>query len=848
MWKTTLKGLLAHKLRMALTALAVVLGVGFIAGTYVLTDTMNETFDNLFSDVTAGVDVYVRSQAEFESFSGGSRHPIPEELLAEVRAVEGVEVAAGSVSGYAQLVDRNGEAVTPNGPPTIGTSFGPPALSPATEFRAGGPPRDRSDVVIDAATAEEHGFEVGDEVRVLLVGGAREFTITGIVGFGEADNLAGATLAIFDLETAQRVLDRKGVFDAIEVAGADDVRAAELRTRIAEVLPSGIEAETGTDVAEQQSATLQSNLGFFNIALLVFAGIALFVGAFIIYNTFSITVAQRTKEFALLRALGASPSQVMTSVVVEALLVGLVASAIGLGGGILIAIGLRALLASFGIELPSGSLELLPRTIIVSLVVGTLVSLVSSILPARRAAKTSPMEALRESVPHAGGFSTRRTVAGGLVTALGAALLSFGLFGDTTEPASLVGAGAFVIFIGVAILTPLFSGPLARVLGSPVATVFHMPGVLARQNAARNPKRTASTAAALMIGLALVGLVSIFGASLKASTTKIFEESVKSDFTITSTSFGGQAPFSPQIAVEAERRPEIGVATPTRFGQWRRAGNQLLFVTAVDPEAWPQVADIEVSEGRLSSLSDGGVFLFDRVADDLGLGVGDVLEMEFAASGAQQVPVDGTFANKSLIGTDYLISLNTYDENFPERVDITVFVKAAKGVPLSDARAALQDVTKRFPGVQIEDQAELEARSADQVDQLLGLVTALLGLALVIALLGITNTLALSVFERTRELGLLRAVGMSRRQARSMIRWESVIIAVIGALLGLVIGAFFGWALVEALASEGITELAIPGGQLILYVILAAIAGVVAAIPPARRAARLNVLEAIGTE
>jgi putative ABC transport system permease protein len=342
--------------------------------------------------------------------------------------------------------------------------------------------------------------------------------------------------------------------------------------------------------------------------------------------------------------------------------------------------------------------------------------------------------------------------------------------------------------------------------------------------------------------------VSIFGASLKASTTKIFEESVKSDFTITSTSFGGQAPFSPQVAVEAERRPEIAVATPTRFGQWRRAGNQLLFVTAVDPKSWPQVADIEVTEGKLSSLSDGGVFLFDRVAEDLGLGVGDALEMEFAASGTQQVPVDGIFANKSLIGTDYLISLNSYDRNFPERVDVTVFVKAAEGLALPDARAALEDVAKDFPSVQVEDQAELEARSAAQVDQLLGLVTALLGLALVIALLGITNTLALSVFERTRELGLLRAVGMSRRQARSMIRWESVIIAVIGALLGLVIGAFFGWALVEALASEGITELAIPGGQLIVYVVLAALAGIVAAIPPARRAARLNVLDAIATE
>jgi putative ABC transport system permease protein len=847
-WKTTIKGLLAHKLRMALTALAVVLGVGFIAGTYVLTDTMNKTFDNLFSDITAGVDVYVRAESEFESFSGGSRHPIPESILADVQAVDGVELAAGSVSGYAQLVDKDGEAITPNGPPALGASWGPAELAPALEVRTGEPPRGPRDVVIDAATARKHGFRIGDEIRVLLVGGSERFTLSGIVGFGEADNLAGATLAAFELETAQRVLDRKGVFDAIEIAGDDGVPSDTLRRRIAEVLPPGVEAETGQDVAEEQASSLQSNLGFFNLALLIFAAIALFVGAFIIYNTFSITVAQRTKEFGLLRALGASGTQVMTSVVVEALIVGLVASTVGVAAGILIALGLRALLSTFGIDIPSGSLELLPRTVIVSLLVGTVVSLVSSILPARRAARTSPMEALRESEPRPGGFSPRRTVAGTAVTVVGGAILASGLFGDAPEPASLMGAGAFVVFLGVAILTPLFAGPLAALIGSPFAGVFNVPGKLARQNAARNPKRTASTAAALMIGLALVGLVSIFAASLKASTTKIFEESVKADFTITSTSFGGQAPFSPRVAVEAGRLPEVAAASPTRFGQWRRAGNQLLFVTAIDPRTWPQVADIEVSRGRLSDLSNGGVFLFHRVAEDLGLGVGDRLTMEFAASGPQEVPVAGIFTNKSLVGTDYLISLKTYNQNFPEHVDTTVLVKAAPGVAPEDARAALTKVEKKFPGIQVEDQTELEERSAAQVDQLLGLVTALLGLALVIALLGITNTLALSVFERTRELGLLRAVGMSRRQARSMIRWESVIIAIIGALLGLVIGVFFGWALVEALADEGITELAIPGGQLLLYVLLAAIAGVVAAIPPARRAARLNVLEAIGAE
>jgi putative ABC transport system permease protein len=849
MWKTTIKGLMAHKLRMALTALAVVLGVGFIAGTYVLTDTMNRTFDNLFIDATAGVDVYVQSASSFESQAGGSRAPFSEDLLDDVRSVEGVEAAAGTVTGYAQIVDKSGEAITPNGPPALGVSWPTEQeLTGTLTLRSGAPPQDSGDVVIDAATAAKAGFRVGDQVTILFVGRPRDFTLSGITGFGSADNLAGATLAAFELGTAQRVLDRIGQFDAIEVAGEDGVSPAELSARIQAVLPPRLEAETGQNVADQQSSALQENLSFFNTALLVFAAVALFVGAFIIYNTFSITVAQRTKEFALLRALGASGTQVMVSVIVEALLVGLVASVVGLGAGILIALGLQALLSAFGIDLPSTGFQLLPRTVVVSLLVGTVVSLVSSILPARRAARTSPMEALRAAAPGAAGWSTRRTIAGALVTAAGGAILGLGLFGDPGNPAAAVGAGALVVFIGVAVLTPLFAGPLASLLGLPLARLFNVPGSLARHNAARNPRRTASTAAALMIGLALVGLVGIFAASLKASTNQVLDESLKADFMISSTSFAGPAPFSPLIASEAAELPEIEAASPIRLGQWRRTNGQLLFVSAIDASTFSKVADIEVSQGSLASLEDDGVFLFARTADDLGLGIGDELAMEFAASGVQDMTVKGLFENKSLTNTDYLISLRTWEDNFPERVDSTVLAKAAPGVPPQEARSALDEVVERFPNVEVQDQSEIKQRSAAQVDSLLGLVTALLGLALVIALLGITNTLALSVFERTRELGLLRAVGMSRRQARSMIRWEAMIIAVIGALLGLAIGIFFGWALVEALADEGITELAIPGGQLLLYVVLAALAGVAAAVPPARRAARLNVLEAIGTE
>jgi putative ABC transport system permease protein len=580
---------------------------------------------------------------------------------------------------------------------------------------------------------------------------------------------------------------------------------------------------------------------------LVFAGVALFVGAFIIYNTFSITVAQRTQEFGLLRALGASGGQVMTSVVVEAILVGLIASVIGIGVGLLIAAGLNALLEAFGIDLPSSGLELQARTIVVSLSVGTLVTVASAILPARKAARVSPMEALREAAPQPARFSRLRILAGVLITLAGAAILMVGLMADVDQPIALVGAGALVVFLGVAFLAPLFAGLLARVVGAPAARLG-LTGKLAQKNAERNPRRTAATASALMIGLALVGLIGIFSASLKATTNKVVDESLKADFTISPTSITQLPMISPEVAEAVAAREEVGVVAPFRLGQFRNAKEQTLYIVGTDPSAFEQTADIEVSSGDLSSLTEDEVFLYAPTGDDLGLSVGEPLRVRFPATGAQELEVVGLFENKALLNADYIVSMDTFEENFPDAVDSSVFVTAAPGVDMATARRALDEVVEDYPSVRVQDQTETKEQAATQVDQLLGLVTALLGLALLIALLGITNTLALSVFERTRELGLLRAVGMMRRQARAMIRWESVIIAIIGALLGIAIGIFFGWALVTSLESEGISELDIPGGQLILYVVIAGLAGVIAAIPPARRAARLNVLEALQYE
>ena len=483
---------------------------------------------------------------------------------------------------------------------------------------------------------------------------------------------------------------------------------------------------------------------------------------------------------------------------------------------------------------------------IVSVIVGVVITVLSAIIPARRVARISPMEALREGAPASYSASRKRIVLGTLVTVVGMGLLLVGLFVEVEQELSYIGLGALVVFLGVATLAPLFARPLASVIGYPVRRLLAMPGLLAEQNATRNPKRTASTAAALMIGLALVGFVGIFAASSKASINETLDRSLKADFVIQSKSFASQV-ISPKLAQDLKEKDELAAVTPFRFGQFRSSGSSR-FVSATDPLTLPETADIGIVGGDLADLQDGGVFLYDVTAEDLGLGVGDTYEMVFAATGKVEAPVVGLFDDKTFVGTDYLISIETFDENFSERVDSSILVKTASGVALDEARAAVEEVAEAYPNVEVENQAEAKETYAGQIDQLLGLVTALLALALVIALLGITNTLALSVYERTRELGLLRAVGMSRRQTKSMIRWEAVIIVIIGAILGIAIGIFFGWALVTALEDEGITTFAIPGGQLIVYIVMAVLAGILAAIPPARRAAKLNVLEAIGTE
>jgi putative ABC transport system permease protein len=847
MRKATLKGLLAHKFRLAATALAIVLGVSFVAGTYVLTDTISATFTSLFDQVTKGIDVAVRSGDVFSGQQGETRDPIPEEVLNEVKRVDGVRIAEGSVTGFAQFLDKNGKPVTTGGAPTLGVSISSaPELQAGSTVRQGRLPSSPDEMVVDAQTASKHGFAPGDRVKVLLQGPARTFTVSGVIGFGAAGNLGGATLAGFTLPTAQEVLNRNGKFDEIDVVAADGVTPEQLRDRVRGVLDPRYEVLTGTELSEDSARAINDTFGrFLSIALLSFAFVALLVGGFLIFNTFTIIVAQRTRELALLRCLGASRRQVMGSVLLESLVVAVAASLVGLGLGVLIANGLKALLTGLlNFDLPTTGTVLLWRTVVVSLAVGVIVTMLAALLPALKATRVPPVAALQPETAFAPThFRKRRIVLGALITVVGIGLLLAGLFQDQGNRLVNVASGAVIVFFGVAVLSPLIARPLARLIGWPFARAFRLPGTLARENAMRNPRRTASTAAALMIGLALVTFVSIFAASIKASTTVTLDRTIAADYILNSDTF---TPFSPDLATRLADQPELGAVVGVRLGAFKLNGatKQL---SGIDPAAFDKVVKTEVLSGSLADLASGGLAVKEDVAKANGWKVGDRVSLQFPRGGTQQVPVEAIYKDNSVNG-DYLLALRDYERFYADQADTQLLVQVSPGTAPEASRAAIDRVLTDFPNVTVRDQAEYKAETAKQIDQVVNLFFALLALAVVIALFGIVNTLGLSIFERIRELGLLRAVGATRRQVRAMIRWEAVIIAVLGAVLGLAVGVFFGWTIVRALRSVGITEFALPGGQLVIFVVFAALAGVLAAVLPGRRAARVDVLRAITSE
>lgn len=855
MLTTTLRNITARKARLAMTGLAVVLGVAFMAGTLILTDTVRKTFDDLFADVYAGTDAVVRSTEVIDvPFGPEQRGPVPASVLEVVEDTPGVAAAEPAITFLAQLVTPDGEVVGGvNGPPSFGVNWSDVPGLGVFVIAEGNPPRGPDELVVDRGSAVDAGLAIGDEVTLLTSQPPRTFTIVGTATFGELDSPAGATVSLVTLEVAAELFGIPDAYAEIGVIATDGTTPDALVQSLGARLPDGTEAITGAERTVENQESFASALGFFNTFLLVFAVIALVVGSFIIYNTFSIVLAQRTRELALLRAIGASRRQVLGSVMGEALVVGIVASVIGLGLGALAALGLRALLGVVGLGLPSTALVVTPGTVAVAVGVGTVITLLAAIFPALRASRIPPLAALRnvatESKP-----PVVRVLVGALICGLGLLNLVGGLLGGGDAALAGVASGALLIFVGVAVLAPVLVRPLVGALGWPLPRLSAVAGKLARQNALRNPRRTSSTAAALMIGVGLVGFIAVFASSATASVNSAIDRSFTGDLILDSGQFVGGV--SPQLATEVAGVGGVAASTGVRFltGQLElpeRAdgvptGSGASFLLGIDTDALAEITDPEPVSGRVSGLGLDELAVAASVATDFQLTVGDTIPARFP-TGPRTLTVVGTYDNRLLLG-DWIVDLATADAVSLERLDAQVWVRTGPDVDTAVVQDELREVAAPWPGVEVLDLSQFKQRQADQFNQLLALVYVLLALAVVIALVGIANTLALSVFERTRELGLLRAVGMARTQVRSMVIGEAVLIAVFGTLLGLAIGIGFGWLLVRALASEGLGVLAIPVTTLVAVVVLAAIAGVAAAILPAVRAGRLDVLEAISAE
>ena len=851
MLHVTLKGLLAHKLRLALTALAVVLGVAFMAGSLVLTDTIRSVFDDLFAEVNAGVDAVVRKQETFEGqFGQSQRGRVTQEDLDLVESVPSVAAAEGQIAGPAALADADGELIgdPAQGAPTLAFNWSTvPELNQFTLVE--GAPPEGDQVVLDKGTADTNDFAVGDTVRVLTQAGSTEFEVSGIATFGESNSLAGANIVLFETSVAQETVGKPDKFEQIAVVAADGVSQQQLVDDLSEVLPGGTEAITGDAITEENQSDVADQLGFFTTFLLIFAGIALFVGSFIIYNTFSIIVVQRSREMALLRAIGAGRRQVLGSVMLEALVVGLLASAVGIVAGIALAFGLKAALAGLGLDLPDAGAVVKSSTIVTSMIVGTVITVVAAFFPARKASKVPPIAALRDVAQDTSGSSKGRRIAGVALAVLGIGLAAKGL---ADEDATTLGYGLLGIFLSVATLGPVIAGPISRFLAWPIPRIKGITGVLARENAIRNPKRTASTAAALMIAVTLIGFITIFADSAKASVDKSIDDNFNGDFVIDSQTFG-QGGLPVTMADELNALPEVSAAAGVRLSQAQIAFGAE-FIGGVDPAVIFDVVDVGEIQGDPDALErEDAVALSIDQAEEFDLALGDTLSVRFPANDAvTEFEIVALYERPDAINVnfplDYLFGLPAYEANVEDQYDTQVIVDLAEGVDLEDGRAAVETVTDEYPLAKVQDQNELKASQAAQINQFLALIYVLLGLAVIIAFIGIVNTLGLSIYERTRELGLMRAVGMSRKQVRTSIRWEAVIIALLGTALGLVLGIVFSFTLVAVLESQGFNTFRLPIGQLVFLSIVAAGLAVLMAAWPARRAAKLNVLEAIATE
>ena len=906
MFRLTFRNITRRKLRFALTTLAVVLGVAFLSTSFFLTDRLRDTFDELATDISSELDLVVRASID-EGANRINRLPVPEEVLGFLQDVPGIRSVAPSVMGWNVVplyTDDNGELTaigTNGGAPQFGFNYGVPDganygntledLSQLfiTDGRA--PLRTESisdpDIVgefmLDNMTADEYGFTIGKTYTVSAPIGNRQFVLVGTANFGDPDENKniGANISAFDEETAQEVANKVGVYDEIAIALADDanevavmtairdrldIATAEFRTflstlpedqqnQLAVFADAELEVVTAaTKIAEDQS-DFDQFLNIISSVLLGFSVIAVVVSAFIINNTFSIVIGQRVRELALLRALGATGRQISRSVRLEAVVIGVVASALGLLAGYLLAALLRWVLVKLGFGDLPGSIPIRPRTIVVASVVGVGATLLSSIGPSRRVRKIPPVAALRDDLRLTPTGLRRRLLVGGAVAVAGIGALAAGMTIEMSTRLILVaiGGGALAAFIGVYLLSPAITGQVATVLGWPIRKVYRIPGRLATDNARRSPRRTAATAAALTIGLALVSLAAVVSDSLKATFLSAMDQSVEADLFVYGDTFNPQAGFSTELGADlqqlAVQRPDLVKSVLTM--RWTlggvRVGDGFKDVVATELAVLNEHMDLEVIEGAEFRAGTGGVLVHVDSASDLGLTIGDSVAAEFPGNRISELTVAAIFEDSTLLG-NWVVDVSVFDSHLPTAPLGWISVRFPVGADHVASRAAIEVYTDAYPQVVVENRSEFRDAQEKQLDQLLSIIQVFLGLSLLIAVLGITNTMALSVYERTRELGLLRAIGMTRRQLRRMVRWEAVIIALFGGLLGVAMGVLFGLAVIAALPETFVDIVSIPYTSLFGYLLVSGLFGMLAAILPARRASKLNVLDAISHE
>ena len=841
MFRLSLKMTLARKGRLLLTSLAIILGTSFLAGTSIFSATVNSTFDRLFTDVFRDVDAYVRSTSSVDTGFGEQRAPSPISALETILGVEGVSAAVGDMQSYARVIGKDGKPLGEDqGPPTFG-GIASSSVAGLWNTESGRLPIGPKEVMLDRTTAEAGKFAIGDTVRVNALSGTREFSLVGIANYGDISSPGGATFALFDQPTASEFLLKPGFVDAFLIQGDGTLSDEALAKAIdAALLPSDkLETLTGAQITEETTSQIKTVLGFFTTFLTAFSFIALGIGCFVIYNVFSITAAQRQRESALLRAIGASRRQVTNSLLVEAVVIGLVGSTLGFIFGIGLSQALSALLNAIGLEIPTTGLTINSSAIFSTVLVGTIITTLSAILPALRSGRVPPLAAIRETALDVVTGLTRRVIIGLVFMILGVVALVASINGAEVI---FLGLGVLAVFAGVLVLGPAISKPVAMLLGKPVARLRGITGAMSQQNAARNPKRTARTAAPVLIGVALVTSFTALAASIKSEIRESIGSSFRGDFalSVNSRGFGG---IPTSVTDQIDQLPEVQTATGVGFIA-AKVGDESPFILVFNPKTADGLYNLEMIEGRQSDLGKDEIFIEQDKSIEKNLPVGSSVQVTLIDGRSIQLKVAGTYKNAY---GNYVVSRELFEGIATPLFDSFVYISTNTNVSDENARTAISAISADLGVGTLESRTEYIDSQAAQIDQFLALIYGLLFLSVIIAIVGIIITLLLSVFERRHEIGLLRSVGMTRSQVRTMVRWESVITSLFGAVTGVLLGIVTGVVIVVSLNESGISAFTLPITSTIFILIGSFIIGVIAAVFPAWRATRTEIITAIAS-